>query len=384
MTLGPGGPLTGRLRVPGDKSISHRSLIFNGLATGSARVRGLLDAADVQATATALRRLGVHLRRSRGDLVVQGTGGVLQEPGAPVDCGNSGTGMRLLAGAVAAHDLLVVLTGDQSLRQRPMGRITVPLGRMGARLDGRDQGRLPPLVVRGGQLQGIRWENPVPSAQVKSCLILASLGAAGTLEFREPHRSRDHTERMLGAMGVSMRRDGDWLRVPCGQQPHCVDVDVPADISSAAFFLVAASIVPGSDLLLEGVGVNPTRTGVLDALWSMGADITLEDERVVSGEPVADLRVRHAGLHGASWGGELVPRTIDEFPVLAVAAACAQGETVLTGAAEMRVKESDRIAATVATPTTTASSIGISVVFRWFFGGFSVFSYYGITVTILR
>jgi len=348
LTLGPGGPLTGRLRVPGDKSISHRALLFNGLATGSARVRGLLEAEDVLATAEAVRQLGAEVRRDGADWVVRGTGGALAEPGTPVDCGNSGTGMRLLAGAVAAHDALVVLTGDESLRERPMARITVPLRQMGARIDGRERGRLPPLAIRGGNLQAITWENPVASAQVKSCLMLATLCATGTLRYLEPHLSRDHSERMLGAMGVAMSRRDGWLDVPGGQQPRCVDVDVPGDISSAAFFLVAASIVPGSDLVLEGVGVNPTRTGVLDALEAMGADIVREHERVVSGEPVADLHVRHAGLRGAAWGGELVPRAIDEFPVLAVAAACADGETVLTGAGEMRVKESDRIAATVA------------------------------------
>lgn len=348
LTLGPGGPLTGRLVVPGDKSISHRALLFNGLAQGRARVRGLLGAGDVRSTAACLRRLGVHVRTQGDEVIVVGCGGRFTEPDTPLDCGNSGTGMRLLAGAVAAQDMLVVLTGDRSLRQRPMGRITRPLDQMGARLDGRDDGRLPPLVVRGGGLSGIAWENPVASAQVKSCLMLATLGAAGTLRFREPHLSRDHSERMLGAMGVTMTRRDGWLTLAGGQIPQAVDVDVPGDISSAAFFLVAASIVPGSDLVLENVGLNPTRTGVLDALLAMGADITRQDERVVSGEPVADLRVRHAALRGTTWGGGLVPRAIDEFPVLAVAAACATGETVLSDAAEMRVKESDRIASTVA------------------------------------
>ncbi len=348
LTLGPGGPLTGRLRVPGDKSLSHRALLFNGLGNGSALVRGLLEAEDVLATAQALRQLGAGVVRDGDAWRVTGTAGQLAEPGSPVDCGNSGTAMRLLAGAVAAQDGLVVLTGDESLRERPMARVTVPLAAMGARLDGRDHGRLPPLVVRGGGLAAITWENPVASAQVKSCLMLATLGASGTLRYHEPHLSRDHSERMLGAMGVAMSRQDGWLVLPGGQQPACVDVDVPGDISSAAFFLVAASIVPGSDLVLEGVGVNPTRTGVLDALWAMGADIRLEEERLVSGEPVADLHVRHAALRGTSWGGELVPRAIDEFPVLGVAAACADGETVLADAREMRVKESDRIAATVA------------------------------------
>ncbi len=348
LTLGPAGPLSGRLRMPGDKSISHRALLFNGLARGTARIRGLLEAGDVRSTAACLEQLGVEVRRQGDEVVVVGRAGAFVEPSEPLDCGNSGTAMRLLAGAVAAQDMLVVLTGDASLRERPMGRIAAPLGRMGARLDGREGGRLPPLVVRGGGLEAISWDNPVASAQVKSCLVLAALGAQGTLRFREPHTSRDHSERMLGAMGIELERDGDRLVVPGGQVPEARDVDVPGDISSAAFFLVAASIVPGSDLVLEGVGVNPTRTGVLDALAAMGADITLEDPRVVSGEPVADLHVRAAELTAARWGGALVPRAIDEFPVLAVAAACAQGETVLTGASELRVKESDRIATTVA------------------------------------
>ncbi len=348
LTLGPGGPLTGRLRVPGDKSISHRALLLNGMARGKARVRGLLEAADVLSTGHCLRQLGVHGEVRGNEIIVTGCAGRFTEPSGPLDCGNSGTSMRLLAGAIASQDLSAVLTGDESLQARPMDRITVPLGQMGARLDGRDGGRLPPLTVRGGDLKAITWDNPVASAQVKSCLVLASLGARGTLRFREPHPSRDHTERMLKAMGVTLDLRDGWLEVQGGQVPEAADVDVPADISSAAFFLVAASIVPGSDLVLEGVGINPTRTGVIDALVAMGADIQRLEQRVVSGEPVADLRVRHAPLRGAQWGGELVPRTIDEFPVLAVAAACAEGETVLTDAAELRVKESDRIAATVA------------------------------------
>jgi 3-phosphoshikimate 1-carboxyvinyltransferase len=334
--------------MPGDKSISHRALLFNGLATGRARIRNLLQASDIQSTAACLTQLGVSLELQGEALIVTGTGGRFIEPSAPLDCGNSGTGLRLLTGAVAAQDILVVLTGDESLRQRPMGRITVPLQEMGVKLEGRDGGRLPPLVVRGGGLQAIRWTNPVASAQVKTCLMLATLGAQGTLRYREPHLSRDHSERMLAAMGITMTRRDGWLDLPGGQVPRAIDIDVPGDISSAAFFLVAASIVPGSDLVLEGVGVNATRTGVLDALLAMGADITRSAERTVSGEPVADLRVRHASLCGTHWSGELVPRAIDEFPVLAVAAACAKGETLLSNAAELRVKECDRITATVA------------------------------------
>ena len=344
LEITPGGGLRGRLRMPGDKSISHRALIFNGLARGSSRVTGLLDALDVQATARCMQALGVRIEHG----VVHGTSHALSEPSGVLDCGNSGTGMRLLAGLLAGQDLHAVLTGDDSLVERPMGRVAVPLREMGARVDGREGGKKPPLALRGGGLHGITWDNPIASAQVKSCLLLANLGATGLLRYREPHLSRDHSERMLGAMGMDFVRDDGWLVVAGGQQLEARDVDVPGDISSAAFFLVAASIAPGSELLLEHVGLNPTRTGILDALDAMGADVTVEDPREVSGEPVGDLLVRHAELRGARIDGALIPRLIDEIPVLAVAAACADGETVFADAAELRVKETDRAATTVA------------------------------------
>ncbi len=330
--------------MPGDKSISHRALIFNGLAHGSAKVTGLLDALDVQATMRCMQALGVRVEHG----IVHGTGHTLATPRGVLDCGNSGTGLRLLAGLLAGQPVRAVLTGDESLVERPMGRVTEPLRRMGARIDGREQGAKPPLTVHGGNLSGLTWDSPIASAQVKSCLMLANLGASGELRYREPHLSRDHSERMLGAMGLRWVRDDGWLVVDGGQRLDAQDVDVPGDISSAAFFLVAASIVPGSELLLEHVGLNPTRTGVLDALAAMGADITVQAERVVSGEPVGDLLARHAGLSGARIDGGLIPRLIDEIPVLAVAAACAAGETVFADAAELRVKESDRAATTVA------------------------------------
>ena len=344
LTTQPGAPLRGELRVPGDKSISHRALLFNGIAGGVARVEGLLESLDVQATAGCLRRMGVQIE---GGLI---SGEGLREPDGPLDCGNSGTSMRLLCGVLAAQPFFAVLDGDRHLRRRPMKRVTLPLGRMGARFDGRNQGDLAPLAVRGGSLHSLDMASPIASAQVKSAMLLAQvLGGEGTLRFTEPHRSRDHSERMLRAMGAVILEEEDGTLVVEGRQTlHPRDVVVPGDISSAAFFLVAASITPGSELLLRNVGLNPTRSGVLDALRAMGADITAVEEREASGEPVADLLVRHAALRGTRIEGALIPRLIDEVPVLAVAAAFAEGETVVADAKELRVKESDRIAATVA------------------------------------
>ena len=338
----PGRPLTGRLRVPGDKSISHRSLLFNGIAGGDVQIEGLLQSLDVKATASCLRLMGVQIDEGR----VRGDG--LREPTGVLDCGNSGTSMRLLCGVLAAQPFFSVLDGDRHLRRRPMRRVTDPLSRMGARFDGRDGANLAPIAVRGGGLTALTYTSPIASAQVKSALLLAAVLGGAELRFKEPHRSRDHTERMLRAMGarIDELEDGT-LVVPEGQTLTARDVVVPGDVSSAAFFLVAASITPGSDLLLENVGMNPTRSGVLDALEAMGADITVLNLRDASGEPVADLRVRHAGLQGCRIEGALIPRLIDEVPVLAVAAAFAEGETVFADAADLRVKESDRITATV-------------------------------------
>ncbi len=329
--------------MPGDKSLSHRALLFNAVAGGRARIEGLLDARDVQSTANCLRAMGVSFEEG----VLQSDG--LKEPSGVLDCGNSGTSMRLMCGILAAQPFSAVLDGDRHLRQRPMRRVTVPLSRMGARFEGSEGADLAPLRVHGGALKSLDFTAPIASAQVKSALLLATiLGAQGNLRYREPHRSRDHSERMLRAMGARIDEAEDGtLVVPGRQELHARDVVVPGDISSAAFFLVAASITPGSELLLQNVGINPTRSGVLDALWAMGADITQVDPREASGEPVADLLVRHAPLSGTHIGGALIPRLIDEIPALAVAAAFAEGETVVTDARELRVKESDRIATTV-------------------------------------
>jgi 3-phosphoshikimate 1-carboxyvinyltransferase len=337
----PQGALQGRLRAPGDKSVSHRSLIFGGQARGTTRVRGLLRSGDVHATWGAMAALGVAIEDHGDEVLVHGVP-VLSEPRDVVDCGNSGTSIRLLAGVLSRIDGLAVLTGDASLRGRPMGRVAVPLRRMGARIDGREGGRLAPLAIRGGELRPVDHDLSVASAQVKSCLLLAGL-ACGT-RVREPRQSRDHSERFFGAMGRPLRTDdAGWLEVVPGPLDP-IDVEVPADVSSAAFLLVAASLVPGSEVELPAVGLNPTRTGVIDALRAMGADIEVVDEDRSGVEPMATLVVRHAPLRGHRIDGDLALRSLDELPVLAVAAAFAEGETVIADAAELRVKESDRIA----------------------------------------
>lgn len=345
--VGAGGSLEGRLRVPGDKSISHRAVMLAAIAQGESRIAGCLEAEDVVATMNAFRALGVRIEGPReGRVTVHGVGlRGLRAPERALDCGNSGTAMRLLAGVLAAQPFDSELTGDESLRRRPMRRVAEPLARMGARIETAADG-CPPLRIRGGaRLRGIRYSMPVASAQVKSALLLAGLYAEGRTCVSEPAPTRDHTERMLSGFGWPTEREGDTVCVQGGAVLHATDIEVPGDLSSAAFFLVGASIAEGSDLVLEHVGVNPTRTGALEILRRMGADIRLLNERTAGGEPVADIRVRGARLRGIEVPAELVPLAIDEFPVLFVAAANAQGETVVRGAAELRVKESDRIAA---------------------------------------
>lgn len=341
----PGQPLHGSVRVPGDKSVSHRALMLAAIAEGDSHIRGFLEGEDTRATAAVLSQLGVRIDTpSPGERVVHGVGlHGLRGTAQPLDCGNAGTGMRLLAGLLAGQAFDSTLTGDASLSRRPMRRVTDPLASMGARIDTHDG--LPPLHVHGGQpLQGIRYELPVASAQVKSALLLAGLYAAGETEIVEPHPTRDYTERMLAAFGWPIAFTPGYAKLQGGHALRATDVDVPADFSSAAFFLVAASIVPGSELRLPAVGLNPRRTGLLQALRLMGADITVEHEREAGGEPVGDLLVRHAPLHGVELPEALVPDMIDEFPVLFIAAAVASGRTAIRGAAELRVKESDRIA----------------------------------------
>jgi 3-phosphoshikimate 1-carboxyvinyltransferase len=348
--VAPGGRLGGRLRVPGDKSISHRAIMLGALAEGVTRVTGFLEGADTLATLAAFRDLGVPVvHHGAGAVTLHGVGlDGLSAPDRPLDLGNSGTSMRLLCGLLAGQPFDSVLTGDASLVRRPMRRVTEPLARMGARIDTTPAGTAP-LHIHAARtrLSAIHYALPVASAQVKSCLLLAGLSADGLTRIEEPGPSRDHTEVMLAGFGWPLRRGPGWVELP-GRAGRLAgrDLEVPADISSAAFFLVGAAISPGSDLLLEGVGVNPTRTGVIDILRAMGADITVSGPRLVGGEPVADLHVRHAGrLRGIAIDPALVPLAIDEFPAIFVAAATAEGVTTLGGAEELRVKESDRIQA---------------------------------------
>ena len=343
----PGGAITGEVRVPGDKSISHRSIMLGALAEGVTRVSGFLEGEDALATVAAFRAMGVEIEGpDNGNVTIVGVGlHGLRAPAAPLDMGNSGTSMRLLSGLLAGQSFDTVLTGDASLCGRPMGRVIDPLTKMGARVRGENGDRPPLAITGGGVLRGMHYDLPMASAQVKSCVLLAGLYSQGRTSVTEPAPTRDHTERMLRGFGYEVLCEGGVISLEGGGTLRATDIDVPADISSAAFFLVAASIAPGSDLLLTHVGINPTRLGVVNILRLMGADITLGNERVVGGEPVADIRVRHAPLKGIEIPLEQVPLAIDEFPALFIAAACAAGRTVLRGAEELRVKESDRIAA---------------------------------------
>lgn len=345
-----GGPLQGTLAIPGDKSVSHRAVMFAALADGVSRIEGFLEGEDTRATAAIFSQLGVRIETpSASTRIVHGVGvDGLRAPNAPLDCGNAGTGMRLLAGLLAAQAFDSVLVGDASLSKRPMRRVTIPLAQMGARIETGDGG-VPPLRIHGGQpLAGIDTTLEVASAQVKSAILLAGLYADGETVVREPHPTRDYTERMLAAFGAQIEFSPGVARLRGGQRLCATDVEVPADFSSAAFFLVAGSIVPGSQLRLRQVGLNPRRTGLLQALRLMGADIREENAAEHGGEPVADLVVRHAPLRGIEVPEALVPDMIDEFPALFIAAACADGHTVVRGAAELRVKESDRLAAMAA------------------------------------
>lgn len=346
-TVQPGGALVGDARVPGDKSISHRSIMLGAIAQGTTHVKGFLEGEDAVATLNAFRALGVSIERpGYGEVVIEGVGlHGLQAPTAPLDMGNAGTGMRLICGLLAGQSFATTLTGDASLCSRPMNRVIEPLALMGATIAASDGGR-PPLEIEGGRaLRGVAYATPMASAQVKSCLLLAGLYSEGETTVTEPGPTRDHTERMLRGFGYAVKSTANQVSLVGGGTLRACDIEVPADISSAAFFLVAASIAPGSDLLLNHVGINPTRTGVINILRMMGADITLLNEREVGGEPVADIRVRHALLQGIEIPHDQVPLAIDEFPALFIAAACAEGRTELRGAAELRVKESDRISA---------------------------------------
>lgn len=341
----PGGNLRGTIRVPGDKSISHRSIMLGSLAEGVTQVSGFLNAEDALATLQAFRAMGVHIEGPvDGHVTIHGVGKYgLKAPSQPLYLGNSGTSMRLLSGLLSGQPFTSTLTGDSSLQSRPMRRVTAPLALMGARIETEKDGTAPLKITGNEHLKGMHYQMPIASAQVKSCLLLAGMYAEGETSVTEPAPTRDHTERMLNGFAYPVTREGNNITIDSSGSLRACDIDVPSDISSAAFFLVGASIAPDSDVTLRHVGINPTRTGVIEILRMMGADIEVFNQRSVGGEPVADIRVQSSPLQGIDIPEELVPLAIDEFPVLFVAAACAAGRTRLTGAEELRVKESDRI-----------------------------------------
>jgi 3-phosphoshikimate 1-carboxyvinyltransferase len=346
--------LRGSIEIPGDKSISHRAVMFNALANGSATVTNLSGGADCTSTIGIFREMGVEIDRTpgpsgRGDTVIITGVGMhgLVEPKEILDAGNSGTTTRLMSGLLAGRPIMTVITGDDSLRSRPMGRVINPLRTMGAEISARDDGQLAPIVFHGGSLHGIEYDMPVASAQLKSCLLLAGLRAIGSTVIKQPDVTRDHTERMLSGMGADIEVNG--LSVTTRESElTAADVEVPGDVSSAAFWIVAAAAHPDADVTLSNVGINPTRTGIFDVLQGMGVEIEFQNRRTVAGEPVADLRVRSSHLKGVDIGGDVIPLMIDEVPIVAVAAAMAEGTTRITEATELRVKESDRISATTA------------------------------------
>jgi 3-phosphoshikimate 1-carboxyvinyltransferase len=352
VTIRPAAPPRGRVHVPGDKSISHRAAIIGALASGETRIRGFLQADDCLRTVGCLRALGVRIEQIGGELVISGSAGRLSAPARVLDAGNSGTTMRLLSGVLAGQPFSATLDGDASLRRRPMDRVAEPLTMMGAAVSARD-GRYPPLRIAGGRLRGITYTLPVPSAQVKSAVLLAGLLAEGGTEVVEPVPTRDHTERMLAQLGVPIRREGERI-ILAPVTPQGGRLEIPGDISSGAFLLTWAAATEGSDLAVEDIGLNPTRTGVLQLLQAMGAEVSIEiappgsdpaRPGIAMGEPVGTVRVRGRRLRGTVIAGAMIPRVIDELPVLCVAAATARGRTVIRDAMELRVKESDRIGA---------------------------------------
>ena len=340
------GPLRGEITVAPDKSISHRAVIFSALAQGESIVRNFLLAEDTLSSCSCIRQLGIEIIKKGSQLKVTGKGlHGLQEAASVLDCGNSGTTMRLFSGLLAGQPFYSVLSGDQSLNRRPMRRVIEPLSVMGAEIWGRKGDQNPPLSIKGSSLKGMQYHLPIASAQVKSALLLAGLSAEGETVLTEPEKSRDHSENMLTAMGANLRVNGLEVTLRPGNELYPQEFLVPGDISSAAFFMVAALLVPGSQLLIRDIGVNHTRSGIIKILAEMGGKIQIENRRVIGGEDVADLIVSSSSLHGINLKGEVIPRLIDEIPVLAVAMALADGESVVEGAGELRVKETDRIAA---------------------------------------
>ncbi|UFJ42767.1 3-phosphoshikimate 1-carboxyvinyltransferase [Brevibacillus humidisoli] len=337
--------IEGTVRVPGDKSISHRAVMFGSLAEGKTTISGFLPGADCLSTIDCFRRMGITIEQQGDQVTVYGKGWYgLKEPDQRLDVGNSGTTIRLMTGIMATQPFHSVLEGDESIAKRPMRRVVGPLREMGAKIDGRQNGEYTPLAIRGGKLNGISYRSPVASAQVKSAILLAGLQADGTTSVEEPHLSRDHTERMLKAFGIDVRHEGSRVSVSGGQTLKGRDIFVPGDISSAAFLIAAVMMVPDSSLVIEQVGINPTRTGIIDAVQAMGGRLEIVNERLINEEPVADLHVFHSELRGTVIEGDLIPRLIDEIPVIAVMAAQANGRTVIRDAQELKVKETDRIA----------------------------------------
>ena len=346
MQIQPCGPLRGEITVPGDKSISHRAVMLGALASGTTHITGFLMGEDCLSTIDCFRKMGVDITVTNDEVIVEGVGlHGLCAPEEPLYTGNSGTTTRLLCGILAGQPFTVTLSGDASIQKRPMGRVIKPLREMGASIEGKSDNYCP-LTLYPSELYGIEYRLPVASAQLKSAILLAGLYAEGQTTVIEPAPSRDHTERMFRALGVEIETHGNTITLNPPEDLHAIDIAVPGDISSAAFFLVAGSIVQGSALTIKNVGINPTRTGILDVLREMGADITITNLREES-EPVCDLVVKHSPLHGVEIGGTIIPRLIDELPVIAVAAAYAEGETVIRDAQELKVKESNRIAAMV-------------------------------------
>ncbi|MGO4888105.1 3-phosphoshikimate 1-carboxyvinyltransferase [Anaerobacillus sp. MEB173] len=336
--------LSGTIRVPGDKSISHRSVMFGSIANGTTTVEGFLPGEDCLSTISCFQKLGVSIKQNQDTVTIEGNGwDGLTEPAEILDVGNSGTTTRLMLGILATRPFHSVLIGDESIAKRPMSRVTVPLREMGSQIDGRDHGNLTPLSIRGGHTKGIRFQSKVASAQVKSAILLAGLQSEGETSVTEPEKSRDHTERMLEAFGVEVTYDGLTVSVTGGQQLKGRHIVVPGDISSAAFFLVAGAIIPNSKITLTNVGMNPTRTGIIDVMLEMGATLTIENEKDVNNEPVADLTIETSTLKGIEIGGGIIPRLIDEIPIIALLATQASGETIIKDAEELKVKETNRI-----------------------------------------
>ncbi|WP_273835066.1 3-phosphoshikimate 1-carboxyvinyltransferase [Guptibacillus sedimenti] len=350
--------LKGTVVIPGDKSISHRAIMFGSIANGTTRITNFLPGADCLSTISCFKQMGVRIEQDGASVVVEGQGiEGLKEPSQLLDVGNSGTTFRLMMGLLAGRPFHSVLAGDESIAKRPMNRVTVPLSQMGAVIDGREQGTFAPISIRGGNLKGITYQSPVASAQVKSGILLAGLQAEGVTTVSETHRSRNHTENMLESFGVRVKRDGLSVSVEGGQQLTATNVEVPGDISSAAFFLVAGAIVPNSTITLLNVGINETRSGILDVLEQMGAALSIKNRRVVNQEEVADLTICTSDLREAVIEGDIIPRLIDELPIIALLATQANGKTIIRNAEELKVKETNRIDAVVEALQTLGASI---------------------------